>query len=69
MAQPGDREGPSKLSVELEAGMQLAGIAFILHHGADAGARSKCFTQLPRNMERNNIHLCLQHSLVTLNFL
>jgi hypothetical protein len=24
---------------------------------------------LPRNMERNNIHLCLQHSLVTLNFL
>lgn len=30
---------------------------------------SKCFTQLPKNLHRNNIHLCLQHSLVTLNFL
>lgn len=33
------------------------------------GTFSKCIKQLPKNLHRNNIRLCLQHSLVTLNFL
>lgn len=56
--------------MELEAGIWLECKASILHPCFWCWVTlSKCFTQLPKNLHRNNIHLCSQHSLVTLNFL
>lgn len=56
--------------MELEAGIWLECKASFLHPCFWCWvALSKCFTQLPKNLHRNNIHLCLQHSLVTLHFL
>lgn len=56
--------------MELEAGIRLECKASIPHPCFWCWVTlSKCFTQLPKNLHKNNIHLCLQHSLVTLNFL
>lgn len=55
--------------MELEAGIWLECKTSFLHPCFWCWVTlSKCFKQLPKNLHKNNIHLCLQHSLVTLNF-